>query len=150
MKNLTKLFETGKRKITVLSLTGAMLLATGGTVAFAASQQSFDKTGSIDVRQEDGRTLYSTDEGKSWSETVPEGLTASDDGTSSSVFIGQGDAPAVPESGTLSETSSVSIKEENGKTLYSTDGGKTWSDEVPEGFSYTTDADGVSYFGPVQ
>lgn len=103
---------------------------------------------SIAVKQENGKTLYSTDDGKTWSEKAPEGyITSSEDGVDT-IYTGSGKAPD-PNTKDIPATdvSAIAIKQEDGKTLYSTDGGKTWTEELPEGYALTTDQNGVQYVG---
>jgi len=77
---------------------------------------------SLRVKVENGVTLYSTDDGKTWSQTAPDGVTVGEDGK---VTFRQG----VP-SGDEAEKGILS-KVENGVRTYSTDGGKTWSATAP-------------------
>lgn len=102
--------------------------------------------------REDGKTYYSTESGKTWSLDVPEGfaislvdgkgniVVSSDEETAraaSEGVLGQNKLQA----GTVAEAeSSVDIEvREDGKTYSSTDGGKTWSLNVPEGFAVSFD-----------
>ncbi|EHQ63121.1 hypothetical protein PDENDC454_06285 [Paenibacillus dendritiformis C454] len=79
------------------------------------------------VKEENGKKLYSTDDGQTWSETAPEGMPAFDMGGEGNIkFKKQG----ASEDGIKMK---VMVKEENGKKLYSTDDGQTWSETAPEG-----------------
>ncbi|WCF06609.1 glycoside hydrolase [Paenibacillus thiaminolyticus] len=79
------------------------------------------------VKEENGTTLYSTDDGQTWSETAPEGLPALNKGEKGNVIIQN---KVTSEEGMKSN---VMVKLENGKKLFSTDGGQTWSEQAPEG-----------------
>jgi hypothetical protein len=80
---------------------------------------------SLLVKEENGVRSYSTDDGKTWSSTAPDGVSLSDiDGK---LTISNGIPPKDGDGkGLLS-------KVENGVRTYSTDGGKTWSTTAPEG-----------------
>ncbi|MFD3273030.1 sialidase family protein [Paenibacillus dendritiformis] len=79
------------------------------------------------VKSENGKKLYSTDDGQTWSETAPEGMPAFDMGQQGNIkFKMKGDL----EEGIKSK---VMVKVENGKKLFSTDDGQTWSEQAPEG-----------------
>ncbi|MFZ5966458.1 MAG: hypothetical protein ACOYVK_04705 [Bacillota bacterium] len=76
------------------------------------------------VKMENGVRLYSIDGGKTWSKNAPEGVILDEDGK---VTMMNGTPPKDGEqNGLLS-------KVENGIRTYSTDGGNTWSTNVPAG-----------------
>ncbi|GAF63127.1 putative RNA polymerase [Bacillus sp. TS-2] len=170
-KNEEGLFK-GK---TVKVIATAALLATLGTsAAFAADGKNAVPTGQeestpiVEVEndltvetREDGKTYYSTDNGKTWSEDVPAGFSSEGEGvldipeefeigeegtlllnveSEATAFAadGKNDAPTGQEESTpvveVESDLAVEIRED-GKTYYSTDSGKTWSLDVPEGFS---------------
>ncbi|WP_220483179.1 sialidase family protein [Paenibacillus thiaminolyticus] len=103
------------------------------------------------VKEENGKKLYSTDDGQTWSETAPEGLRVffgkgkgesegvamqkigksvmSDGQTWSAETVELGEVSINSEAG----ITKVMVKGENGKKLYSTDDGQTWSETAPEG-----------------
>ncbi|WP_374016970.1 sialidase family protein [Paenibacillus thiaminolyticus] len=91
------------------------------------------------VKEENGKKLYSTDDGQTWSETAPEGLPALPDGEGNVIFKMQGGS----EDGIKTK---VMVKEENGKKLYSTDDGQTWSETAPEGLPALPDGEGNVIF----
>jgi Neuraminidase (sialidase) len=152
LKSINVILNTGKKKVLTFVLCGTLILALGsGGIAYAASgadkifpkgftifAQSDDGNGSISVKDEDGIRSYSTDGGKTWSQTPPEGLV---------------ETPI--EYSALSGEDGVSVRasvrtNENGTLSYSTDGGKTWSKEVPAGlkdFSFSVNQDGNSANG---
>jgi photosystem II stability/assembly factor-like uncharacterized protein len=86
------------------------------------------------TKVEDGVRTYSTDGGKTWSEEAPED---SDGGIAS----GDDSFPTYTR-GTPEGTPDLIIKYENGVKLYSTDGGKTWSQEAPKGVTESTGENG--------
>ncbi|BFH69734.1 hypothetical protein J27TS7_55870 [Paenibacillus dendritiformis] len=79
------------------------------------------------IKSENGKTLYSTDDGQTWSETAPEGMPALNKGEKGNVII---QTKVTSEEGMKNN---VMVKLENGKKLFSTDGGQTWSEQAPEG-----------------
>ena len=81
---------------------------------------------SILCKVENGVTTYSTDGGATWNEIAPGYLieAENEDGT----FSGMVDN--LPESGSI-----MIQKDINGTVRYSIDGGETWSDKAPEGFT---------------
>jgi Neuraminidase (sialidase) len=87
----------------------------------------------IMVRQMNGGDKeYSTDGGKTWSKTAPEGYTEP-----------AGGLPALSDLPPLGEGGGVMVKSENGVTKHSTDGGKTWVDGLPEGAKQIINDDGT-------
>ncbi|MBN3526494.1 WD40/YVTN/BNR-like repeat-containing protein [Paenibacillus apiarius] len=81
------------------------------------------------VKSENGKKLYSTDDGQTWSETAPEGMPAFNMGEQGNIkFKMKGDL----EDGIKTK---VMVKVENGKKLFSTDDGQTWSEQAPEGMT---------------
>jgi hypothetical protein len=75
---------------------------------------------------ENGVRSYSTDGGKTWSQNAPDGVTVSEDENGKIKIINR-----FPDKG--SQGKSLLVKMENGVRSYSTDGGKTWSEQAPEG-----------------
>jgi len=89
----------------------------------------------VKVKLEDGVKLYSTDDGQTWSENAPEGLTE----------LENGDGKIGIKNANISKDDigiSVKVKLEDGAKLYSTDGGQTWSENAPEGVDAFTKEDG--------
>lgn len=83
---------------------------------------------------EDGVRKYSMDGGKTWSKNVPDGAE---------------DGVTIDKNGNITHTNgnpsgdadekSLMVKMENGVRLYSTDGGKTWSKNAPNGVTIEDD-----------
>lgn len=148
-----------KKKLSTLIVCGALVAALGTASAFAANTIS-----SLQVKFENGVKLYSTDGGKTWSKQAPEGVTETID-ADGKVTILKGTPPRKGEGGgssTMAEKgdenkaihthtrglsdgatggTSLMIKIENGVKLYSTDGGKTWSEQTPKGVTETVGED---------
>ncbi|WP_291579587.1 sialidase family protein [Clostridium sp. UBA6640] len=118
MKNIINIT---KKKAGASILCGALVLTLGTGKAFAS-----DVDDSVQVKNENGAITYSIDGGQTWSEDAPEGFTGfeSEDGKIEirNANISKDDIGI-----------SVKIKLEDGVKLYSTDGGQTWSENVPEG-----------------
>jgi Neuraminidase (sialidase) len=90
--------------------------------------------------KEDGQAQHSTDGGETWQDGFPEGAAAKtlpslealplqdielQDGAN---IVIHGELPVMP----VGVAGSFAVKTENGVTQYSTDGGKTWSETIPE------------------
>lgn len=157
----TKL-NTTKKKTVGAAACIALVLAIGSSAVFAAGNAkkpeskaekgnvAISEAGAISslntkgegilVRDMNGEMSHSTDGGKTWSSGAPEGakITKNGDGTDM-VSVGthtvhDGD---LPKNGT-----GLAVRNLNGKMTYSTDGGKTWSEKAPAGFTASTSADG--------
>lgn len=85
---------------------------------------------------ENGVGSYSTDGGKTWSKNTPDGLTVSNDGKTSIMRENPSDNENPPEG---VDTKGLMVKVENGVSLYSTDSGKTWSKNAPDGVTVSQD-----------
>jgi photosystem II stability/assembly factor-like uncharacterized protein len=146
------------KKMSTLIACGALVAAIGAVSVSASSPFT-----TLQVKVEDGVKHYSTDDGKTWSTEAPEGVTETTD-ENGKVTITRGNAPADGEAeGQKFYTSQhgvdegaqegiidgeagqagLMIKVEDGVKLYSTDGGKTWSQDAPQGYS---EHDGVSTY----
>lgn len=147
IRSINATLNTGKKKVLALVLSCGLVLALGSGIAYAASDNyaNFEKgltlfrewgdgNESISVKDEDGVRSYSTDGGRTWSQTPPEGLV---------------EEPV--EDIALPGGESVGVRvNEDGTLNYSTDGGKTWSADVPEGFSISVDKNGNSVSGKLE
>lgn len=124
------------KKMGTLIACGALV-----TVIGAVSVSASGSFTTLQVKAENGVRHYSTDDGKTWSTETPEGVTETTD-ENGKVTITRGKAPAEGESGTqesvaegrleVSGVNSLLVKVENGVKQYSTDGGKTWSQQPPK------------------
>ncbi|MCY9523226.1 glycoside hydrolase, partial [Paenibacillus apiarius] len=115
---MINVMNTAKKKAGAAILCGALALTLGsGTTTFAAE----GATDSLLVKHENGVINYSTDGGQTWNENAPANMQA--------IKIGEGNMKInnkfAPEDGIKMK---VMVKEENGKKLYSTDDGQTWSE----------------------
>jgi len=100
----------------------------------------------------DGTFSYSTDGGKTWSKEVPAGLEGMKDVFTAKAKADNGDGTISDyvETRAVSDDDGVSVKASvranaDGTLSYSTDGGKTWSKEVPaglDGFNFSVNPDG--------
>ena len=134
------------KNMSTLIACGALVAAIGAVSVSASSPFT-----TLQVKVEDGVKHYSTDDGRTWSTDAPEGVTETTD-ESGKVTITRGNAPADGEAdGRKFYTSQhgvdegeqesvidgeagqagLLIKVEDGVKLYSTDGGKTWSEPGP-------------------
>lgn len=128
---------------------GIMVLVVGTGAALAADNKDAKPVtlaageagqGSIMVETgEDGVTRYSTDGGETWTESLPEGMEfeLNEDGSrvGHSFIFGDGE---IPEGAGL-----MVQKDEEGNTRYSTDGGETWTEGLPEGEGFELNEDGT-------
>lgn len=131
--------------IMVLAMgTGAALAADKGeakpaTMTYAAEDAEGNVTmshGSIMVKtDEDGVTRYSTDGGETWTEGLPEGMEfeLNEDGSLAghSFILGDGEISEGAEFSTM-----MIQTDDDGNTRYSTDGGETWTEGLPEGAEF--------------
>ena len=138
-KILSKL-DTTKKKVGAIVLSTVLLGTLAVGTAYAASSmnplQVKTENGERDgvlSKMEDGVRHYSTDGGKTWSQNAPEGVTVSDKDGKFTITNG-----IPPKDG---ERDGVLSKMEDGVRHYSTDGGKTWSQNAPEGVT-VSDKDG--------
>ncbi|MDR1713806.1 MAG: glycoside hydrolase [Coriobacteriales bacterium] len=103
------------------------------------------ESGSVLVRtEEDGSSSYSTDDGATWTEGLPDGAYGftTEDGQSF-VIVGAGSEGAdaylgVPDGA----TASLAVRTEDGVTYYSSDGGSTWSETPPDDVEVSVGSDG--------
>jgi len=125
------IFQGKKIRVSSIAICAVLMLIIGTMTAFAAANAEKNL-----VKNENGVVSHSGDDGATWQEGAPEGMTQiiNEDGSTLSYF---GDPP---EEG----ADSLSIRHENGVYSYSSDGGKTWSGDAPEGF--TGSADGSTGF----
>lgn len=129
---ILSMLDTTKKKVGVALLCGALVATIGAGAAFAANART-----SMMVKMENGVRSYSTDDGKSWSEKAPDGVTVTEDKDGKLTMM----YGTPPKDG---EGKGLLSKVENGVRTYSTDGGKTWSEKAPDGAedSVTIDEDG--------
>jgi hypothetical protein len=125
----------GKRKrlllIGIVVGTVACLLALGSIAIYAA-----DGVFGVAVTVEDGKASYSTD-GKVWNDGLP---PEEIEGEYSITAIEDEDVSAIESAGTIPDgVTNLVVKTEDGKTQFSTDGGKTWRDEAPAGVNVEKD-----------
>ncbi len=118
-----------RKRAGVVLLSGVLIATIGAGTVLAANSGN-----SLLVKMQNGTRSYSTDGGNTWTEKAPEGVTVSDkDGK---LTITNGIAPEDADG------KSILCKVENGVRNRSTDGGKTWSEEAPEGIIESTSEDG--------
>ncbi|SHF40861.1 BNR/Asp-box repeat-containing protein [Seinonella peptonophila] len=108
-----------------------VIVGKDGSIIFTTDDKSLDPNkgakSKLLVRQIKGKTEFSTDDGKTWSKTPPKGVIV---GKNGSIIYTQGDKKFHTNKGAKGN---VMIKETNGKTEYSTNDGKTWSKNPPNG-----------------
>lgn len=153
-----------KGKAAKVMAAAILLSALGAGAAFAADGKNASVTNTLPIDQvdmtpvakvegglavearEDGRTYYSTDDGTTWSLVPPDGVTTSLEGEQGSITISPDQATAeeliahnIDITDSATESSIAVELREDGQTYYSTDGGQTWSLEIPEGFTVSFD-----------
>ncbi len=124
-KNLTKLDTTKKKAGAVILCTMLVAALSVGTV-FAANSKN-----TLQMKMENGVRSYSTDDGRTWSQDAPDGVTVSEKDGRLTIRNG------FPSKG--GEGTGMLIKMENGVRYYSIDGGKTWSQDAPKGITVNED-----------
>ncbi|MGG4441681.1 WD40/YVTN/BNR-like repeat-containing protein [Brevibacillus fortis] len=106
------------------------------TVEAAGDLSDADSSKSITVKDvmvktEDGVNLYSTDNGKTWNEFTPTSTDQAFKVTSFKDGIATIEAVENADLHNADNSMDIMVKIENGVTLYSTDGGKSWNDKAP-------------------
>ncbi|WP_248929248.1 sialidase family protein [Paenibacillus hamazuiensis] len=96
------------------------------------------------IKHEDGVTLYSADGGKTWSKTAPAGFDAG--GSGPATYKQENGTSSIQRTSEDTNGDGLLSKVENGVRTYSTDGGKTWSEEAPEGLTVIDSGDGKVTF----
>ncbi len=124
-KILSKL-DTTKKKAGAIVLCGALVAALGVGTVYAASSMN-----SLQVKMENGVRSYSRDGGKSWSQDAPDGVVVSDKDGKLTITNG---IPSKDDEG-----NGMLSKMEDGIRYYSTDGGKSWSQNAPKGVTVNED-----------
>jgi hypothetical protein len=109
-------------------------LSAGG---WASDGEASELEASLIVLEEDGASRYSTDNGQTWTEGYPEGFSLSSDEQGTVSIAGDG-LPIASIDGSLTVSSAaeggtLGVRLQGDTVGYSTDGGVTWSNEVPEG-----------------
>lgn len=118
-KILSKLNTTKKKVGAIVFCTALVAGLSAGTV-FAANSIN-----TLQVKMENGVRSYSTDDGRTWSQDVPDGVTVTEKDGKLTITKG-----IPPKEG---EGNGMLIRMEDGVRYYSTDGGKSWSRNAPEG-----------------
>jgi len=108
-----------KKKAGAIVLTAAIVATLSAVTVFAASSMN-----TLQVKTENGIRSYSVDNGKTWSQNAPEGVTVCEEDGKLTITKG------FPSEG--GEGNGLLTKMEDGVRLFSTDGGKTWSKKTPE------------------
>ncbi|AST58424.1 hypothetical protein BFT35_01700 [Thermoanaerobacterium thermosaccharolyticum] len=125
-KKILSRLDTTKKKAGAIVLCTALVAALGIGTVFAANSMN-----SLQVKMENGVRIYSTDDGKTWSQNAPDGVTVSDKDGKITVTNG------VPTKN--GEGNGMLIKMKDGVRYYSTDGGKSWSQKAPKGVTVNED-----------
>jgi len=111
--NLFSKLHLTKKKVGAFLVIGLSIgLLSIGTVLAAESNRS------ISIEEEDGVVEFSTDDGSTWNEEVPEGLTVIEEGDQQ--IITEGDLFDVSGNDEMTPL-------EEGEIRYSLDGGETWT-----------------------
>jgi len=132
-KEILSKLDTTKKKVGAIVLSTVLLGTLAVGTAYAASSMN-----PLQVKTENGVQRYSTDGGKTWSQNAPEGVTVSDKDGKFTITNG-----IPPKDG---EGDGMLIKTENGVRYYSIDGGKTWSQNAPEGVTVNEDGSVVANY----
>src|SRR5690625_4708131 len=111
--NLVSKLNVTKKKVGAFLVVGLSIgLLSVGTVLAAESNRS------ISIEEEDGVVEFSIDDGQTWSEEIPEGLTVIEEGNQQ--IITEGDLFDVSGNDAMPSL-------EEGDIRYSLDGGETWT-----------------------
>jgi len=137
-EKIKTILGTGKMKVAAIATCSALVLSLGTAAAYAASSAGEKSM----VRNDNGVITHSTDDGATWNEGYPdEAVVTTDENGITTVTVGE-----IPAEGVQG---SMAIKVEDGVTYYSTDGGETWSAEIPGGVTVNEDGSvGHSFTNP--
>jgi|SRR5690625_26563 len=119
IKSFSKLQLT-KRKVGAFLGVGLLIGILSVSSVLAADS---DANRSISMEEEDGVVQFSIDDGQTWSEKAPEGLTIIEEGNQQ--IITDGDLFDFSGGDTMTPL-------EEGEVRYSIDGGETWIETNPE------------------
>lgn len=148
-----------KMKVYTVILSGTLVLALGTATAFATGANE-----KLLVRSEDGKKSYSVDGGQTWGDTAPEGIReyvgqegkvrvfldedseidikryAAKEGSGYMLRGGNGSKRIILggediEGGRMG----LMVKIEDDVKMYSEDGGLTWSENIPDGYTINED-----------
>ena len=141
------------KKMTVIIVCVALLLTLSVATVFAAAGEelgqffkiedgnpSYSVDGGntwIEGMAEDSNIKYSLDDGKTWHEGLPP-----ENNEDSVIVTNTNSAGEIPDG---HESIGIDIMDENGIQKYSSDGGKTWSEDVPDGVIVSDDGNSISY-----
>lgn len=115
--NLFSKLNVTKKKVGAFLVVGLSIgLLSVGTVLAAESNRS------ISIEEEDGVVGFSVDDGQTWSEEIPEGLTV----------IEEGDQQIITDGDLFDVSGDDETSLEEGEIRYSLDGGETWIEANPE------------------
>src|SRR5690625_3280338 len=111
--NLFSKLNVTKKKIGAFLVVGLSIgaLSVGSVLATESNR-------SVSIEEEDGAVEFSVDDGQTWSEKVPEGLTVIEEGDQQ--IITEGDLFDVSGNDAMTPL-------EEGEIRYSLDGGETWT-----------------------
>jgi hypothetical protein len=123
-KRKTKLFAASCLAVAITLTAGIAIVANAAT----------KEEGKMLAKTENGQMSYSTDDGQTWTQGAPDGaVVTTDENGGSLVTMG------TPPEG---DDNAMMARNENGEMSYSTDGGKTWSENALEGYDVNTGEDG--------
>lgn len=153
-EKIMTILNTVKKKAAFTVMCGALVTAMGTGAAFAENN-----AGSM-IKNDSGNFSYSTDDGETWQNGVPDGAKYSEDGRSREMLSGAyveleeakyredgkftivnvsegpvGVKIVCDSEGPLGIGTKLAVRNENGVIMYSTDDGETWSETAPEGFT---------------
>lgn len=128
---LGRILDTRTKKVAAIAACATLVLSLGALTAFATG---IIPSGGFLVKSDNGNVSHSEDGGATWTEGTPDNYHV-EYGADGSALSWVGDEKPNLEG-------AFAVKNENGNTLYSTDGGATWSDTAPEGYEQTVNPDG--------
>jgi len=115
--NLFSKHHLTKKKVGAFLVFGLLIgLLSVGTVLATESNSS------ISIEEEDGVVQFSVDDGQTWREETPEGLTV----------IEEGDQQIITDGDLFDVSGDDETSLEEGEIRYSLDGGETWIEANPE------------------
>lgn len=136
MSKFTSFFQLSKKKLGIVALSSALVLAVSTGATFASQNSTKGGPKKVLQRNVDGVTQSSTD-GKHWVIKSQKDAKLEREGNGK-IVVTNGKSPDgkwLPPKKDGPKT--IMVKREKGKLLYSSDGGKTWSDKLPKGVKVT-------------
>ena len=126
---LSNLLSTKRKKTIAIMAITALILSCGTITVMAGNDMNIPSL----IKNENGNISYSTDYGETWTEGMPDDFNSiTDENGLTRSWCGR-------EQTLIDDKGSFAVKCEDGKIFYSTDGGETWIEKVPDNVMHNDD-----------